>query len=338
MFISIFKTQFLVQRIVALACAVGAATCVPVGTAWAQTDSFPDKTITFVVPFPPGGPTDAMARLLASEVGTVLGQTVVVDNKTGAGGNIGASAVARSAPDGYTIMFGTSGPLAINHSLYSKIDYDPRTSFAPILYVGYLPNVLVVRKDLPVSNVQELIALDKKDPGKLSYASSGNGASSHLAGVLFNGMAGTNLLHVPYRGTGPALADLLGSQVDMTFTDILTALPYIQSDKVKALGVATKNKSQAAPTIPTIAEQGLPAYDVSVFFGVVAPKGVPQARLDKLNAAFSQVLFSPKVQQSLSAQGLEIAQNHSPQYLASFIASELEKWRVVVEQAGAKLD
>lgn len=279
-----------------------------------------------------------MARLLASEVSKELGQTIVVDNRNGAGGNIGASMVARAAPDGYTMMFGTSGPLAINQSLYSKLDYDPRTSFAPIAYVGYLPNILLVRHDLPVSNVQELIALDKKNPDHLNFASSGNGASSHLAGVLFNGMAGTTLQHVPYRGTGPALSDLLGSQVDMTFTDVLSALPYIQSGKVKPLGVATAKPSQAVPDVPTIASQGLPDYDVSVFFGVVAPKGVPQERLTLLNQAFAKVLNNEDVRAKLQAQGLEITEDTSAAYLSQVIESEVGKWAAVVKEAGAQLD
>ncbi|RMX04282.1 tripartite tricarboxylate transporter substrate binding protein [Corticibacter populi] len=304
----------------------------------AQAGEFPEKAITFVVPFPPGGPTDAMARTLAAGVGQLLGQSVVVDNRAGAGGNIGASAVARAAPDGYTIMFGTSGPLAINHSLYSKVDYDPRTSFAPIIYVGHLPNILVVRKDLPVDSVQALIALEKAKPGSLNFASSGNGASSHLAGVLFNGMAGTDLQHVPYRGTGPALNDLLAGQVDMSFTDILTAMPYVRSGRVKPLGVATAQRSQVAPELPSIAEQGLPGYDVSVFFGVVAPVGTPPERIGRLNQAFAQVLQSDKVRKSLSDQGLELSTDYRPEYLAGFIASELDKWHAVVEQAGARLD
>ncbi len=303
----------------------------------AQT-KFPDKPIMFVVPFPPGGPTDAMARILATELTKELGQSVIVDNKAGAGGNIGADAVARAAPDGYTIMFGTSGPLAINQSLYKGQKYDARTSFEPVIYVGHLPNILVVRSGLAVANVQELIAKEKAKPGSMSFASSGNGASSHLAGVLFNEMTGTKLMHVPYKGTGPALNDLLGGQVDMTFTDILTAMPYIKSDKVKALGVATAKRSSALPNIPTIAEQGVKGYDVSVFFGVVAPKGTPADRLKTLNAAFSRALDSDKVKQSFAQQGLEASPDRSPAYLGQFIKAEVDKWGKVVKQSGVQLD
>ena len=301
-------------------------------------EKFPDRPISFVVPFPPGGPTDAMARLLATELTRELGQSVVVDNRAGAGGNIGADSVARAKPDGYTILFGTSGPLAINHSLYKGLKYDPRTSFEPVIYVGYLPNVLVVRPSLGVDSVQALIAKDKADPGKLNYASSGNGASSHLAGVMFNEMAGTKLIHVPYKGTGPALNDLLAGQVDMTFTDILTAMPYIQSGKVKALGVATAKRSSAMPDIPTIAQQGLPGYDVSVFFGVVAPKVTPADRVKLLNQAFVQALASDKVRQSFAKQGLEAAPEHSPAYLGQFIKKEVDAWAKVVKQSGVQLD
>ena len=301
-------------------------------------EKFPDRPISFVVPFPPGGPTDAMARLLATELTRELGQSVLVDNRAGAGGNIGADSVARAKPDGYTILFGTSGPLAINHSLYKGLKYDPRTSFEPVIYVGYLPNVLVVRPSLGVDSVQALIAKDKADPGKLNYASSGNGASSHLAGVMFNEMAGTKLIHVPYKGTGPALNDLLAGQVDMTFTDILTAMPYIKAGKVKALGVATAKRSSAMPDIPTIAQQGLPGYDVSVFFGVVAPKGTPADRVKLLNQAFVQALASDKVRQSFAKQGLEAAPEHSPAYLGQFIKKEVDAWAKVVKQSGVQLD
>ena len=263
---------------------------------------------------------------------------MIIDNALGAGGTIAAAKVARAAPDGYTIMFGTSGPLAINQSLYKGQKYDARTSFEPIVYVGYLPNILVVRSGLGVANVQELIAKEKAKPGTLNYASSGNGASSHLAGVLFNEMTGTKLLHVPYKGTGPALNDLLGGQVDMTFTDILTAMPYIKTDKVKALGVATAKRSSAMPDIPTIAEQGVKGYDVSVFFGVVAPKGTPADRVKLLNQAFVQALASDKVRQSFAKQGLEAAPENSPAYLGQFIKKEVDAWAKVVKQSGVQLD
>jgi tripartite-type tricarboxylate transporter receptor subunit TctC len=218
------------------ACAATLLSALPAAHA---ADAFPSKPLTLVIPFPPGGPTDAMARTLAAEMKDRLGQPMIVENRAGAGGNIGAEYVARAEADGHTLMFGTSGPLAINKSLYRKINYDPVKSFAPIIQVGYLPNILVVNPALPVKNVPELVAYAKANPGKLSYASSGNGASSHLAGVLFNSVAGTDLQHIPYKGTGPALNDLLGNQVSMTFTDILTALPYVKAGKLRALGVAT---------------------------------------------------------------------------------------------------
>lgn len=318
-----------------LACALACTAATP---ALAQGEAFPSKPINFVVPFPPGGPTDAMARTLAAALTEEIGQSVVVENKAGAGGNIGADGVARAKPDGYTIMFGTSGPLAINKSLYSKISYDPVTSFAPVIHVGYLPNILVVNANVKAGNLKELIAVDKAKPQSLNYASSGNGASSHLAGVLFNKMAGTTLQHVPYKGTGPALNDLLAGQVQMSFTDILTAMPYIKAGRLKAIGVATEKRSQAMPEIASIAEQGLPGYDVSVFFGVVAPAGTPADRIAKLNSAFIQALQKEKVRASFAAQGLESAADHTPEGLTRFIKAETAKWKTVVDASGAKLD
>ncbi|QNN58636.1 tripartite tricarboxylate transporter substrate binding protein [Diaphorobacter ruginosibacter] len=322
--------------LLALCCA--ATAILPMANSAAAAEKFPDRPVMFVVPFPPGGPTDAMARVLGAELTKVLGQSVVIENRAGAGGNIGAEYVSHAKPDGYTILFGTSGPLAINQSLYKKMNYDPRTSFAPVVYVGYLPNVLIVRESLAVKNVQELIALDKAQPNKLSFASSGNGASSHLAGVMFNELAGTHLMHVPYKGTGPALNDLLAGQVDMTFTDILTAMPYIKAGKVKALGMATARRSSAMPEIPTIAEQGLKGYDVSVFFGVVAPKGTPEDRVQALNQAFTRVLDSDKVKRMFADQGLEASSDRKPAYLGSFIQSEVTRWSSVVKTSGVQLD
>lgn len=299
---------------------------------------FPDKPIMLVVPFPPGGPTDAMARTLAAEMKNRLGQPVIVENRAGAGGNIGADYVARAAADGQTLLFGTSGPLAINASLYRKISYDPIKSFAPVIQIGHLPNILVVHPSVPAKDVKELIAYAKVQPGKLSYASSGNGASSHLAGVLFNEKAGVDLQHIPYKGTGPALNDLLGGQVSASFTDVLTALPYVKTGKLRALGIATITRSQALPELPTIAEQGVPGYDVSVFFGVVAPAGTPLERIAKLNQAFVEVLASPKVKELFAVQGLESAPDHTPAQLAKFIAAQKASWAAVVKASGAQLD
>ena len=304
----------------------------------AQAQAFPTKPISLVIPFPPGGPTDAMARTLAAEIRGSLGQPVIVENRAGAGGNIGADFVARSQPDGHTLLFGTSGPLAINASLYRKISYDPSTSFAPVIQIGHLPNILVVNPSLPVKDVRELIAYSKANPGRLSYASSGNGASSHLAGVLFNGIAGTDLQHVPYKGTGPALNDLLGGQVSMSFTDVLTALPYIKAGKLRPLGIATAQRSQALPDLPTLAEQGVTGYDVSVFFGIVAPAGTPPETIAKLNKAFTEALATPKVKQLFASQGFEPAADASPQQLGRFIAFETAKWKDVVKKSGAQLD
>lgn len=300
--------------------------------------AYPTQPIKLIVPFPPGGPTDALARRLAQSLTEPLGQTVIVENKSGAGGNIGSEFVAYAKPDGYTILFGTSGPLAINISLYKKLRYDPRTSFAPIIRIGHLPNILVVNPSVPAKNLNELIAYAKAHPDKLSYASSGNGASSHLAGVLFNEMAGTHILHIPYRGTGPALNDLLGGQVSMAFTDILTALPHIKNETLRPIGLASAERSAALPDLPTLAEEGLKGYDVSVFFGIVAPKDTPAPIVDKLNAAFKHAMQDPEIKKTLAAQGIVEATDQTPQGLASFINSEVPKWAALVKSANISLD
>ncbi|ARP93038.1 Bug family tripartite tricarboxylate transporter substrate binding protein [Bordetella genomosp. 13] len=317
-----------------------AATAVLAGlpTLSAAAESFPSKPLTLVIPYPPGGPTDAMARTLASEISNFLTQPMIVENRAGANGNIGAEHVARAAPDGYTLMFGTSGPLAINASLYRNLNYDPIKSYAPVVNVGYLPNILVVHPSVPAKTVPELVAYSKKNPGKLTFASSGSGASSHLAGVMFNGLAGTDFMHVPYKGTGPALSDLLGGHVTMSFTDVLTAKPYVESGKLRALGVTTAKRSQALPDVPTVAEQGYAGYDVSVFFGIVAPAGTPADRIATLHKAFAQALQSEKVKALFASQGLEAAPDSSPQALGKFIAQEKAKWATVVEKSGAQVN
>lgn len=317
--------------LIALACLAGA------GTAWAEA-KFPSKLMTLVVPYSPGGPTDAMSRTLATAIQPVLGQTMIVENRAGAGSNIGADFVARAPADGYTLLFGTSAPLAINVNLYQKINYDPVKSFTPIIQVGYLPNVLVVNPKVPAKNVKELIAYVKANPGKVSFASSGSGASSHLAGVLFNMRAGTDIQHIPYKGTGPALNDLLGGQVAMSFTDVLTALPHIKAGKLRVLGVTSATRSRALPDVPTLMEQGVKDFDASVFFGIVAPAGTPPDVVSKLNTAFAQVLKQPDVKKRLAEQGLEPPPQYTPAQLAVTMRNETAKWREVIKVSGARAD
>ncbi|MGB3433965.1 Bug family tripartite tricarboxylate transporter substrate binding protein [Achromobacter sp.] len=318
---------------------LAAAAAIAPATPALAADAYPSaRPVTLIVPFPPGGPTDALARRLADKLRQPLNQNVIVENRAGAGGNIGSEYVATAKPDGYTLLFGTSGPLAINVSLYKQQGYNPETSFAPIIRIGHLPNILVVNPSVPANNAQELIAYAKKNPDKLSYASSGNGASSHLAGILFNNMAGTQIMHIPYKGTGPALNDLLGGQVSMSFTDILTALPYIKAGKLRAIGLASAQRSDALPDLPTLSEQGLKGYDVSVFFGIVAPKGTPADVVDTLNRAFKTALSDPEVAQTLRSQGIVEAQDQTPQGLATFISAEVPKWRDLIKSAHVSID
>ncbi|WP_343738911.1 tripartite tricarboxylate transporter substrate binding protein [Achromobacter sp.] len=316
-----------------------AAAAIVAATPAVAADAYPTaRPVTLVVPFPPGGPTDALARRLAEKLREPLKQNVIIENRSGAGGNIGSEYVASAKPDGYTILFGTSGPLAINVSLYKKQNYNPETSFAPIIRIGHLPNILVVNPSVPANNMQELIAYAQKNPDKLSYASSGNGASSHLAGILFNRMAGTKIMHIPYKGTGPALNDLLGGQVSMSFTDILTALPYIKAGKLRAIGLASAQRSDALPELPTLSEQGLKGYDVSVFFGIVAPKDTPADVVNTLNQAFKTALSDPAIEQTLHMQGIVEAQDKTPQGLSTFITTEVPKWRELIQSANVSID
>ena len=318
---------------------LAAAAAVVAATPAVAADAYPTaRPVTLVVPFPPGGPTDALARRLAEKLREPLKQNVIVENRSGAGGNIGSEYVASAKPDGYTILFGTSGPLAINVSLYKKQNYNPETSFAPIIRIGHLPNILVVNPSVPANNMQELIAYAQKNPDRLSYASSGNGASSHLAGILFNRMAGTKIMHIPYKGTGPALNDLLGGQVSMSFTDILTALPYIKAGKLRAIGLASAQRSDALPELPTLSEQGLKGYDVSVFFGIVAPKDTPADVVNTLNQAFKTALSDPAIEQTLRMQGIVEAQDKTPQGLSTFITTEVPKWRELIQSANVSID
>jgi tripartite-type tricarboxylate transporter receptor subunit TctC len=294
------------------------------------------RPVLLVVPFSPGGPTDLIARRLAISLGEGLNQVVVVENRAGAGGNIGAEFVARSAPDGHTILFGTSGPLAINNMLYPGQGYDPVKDFAPVAPLGLIPNVLTVNANIPARNVQELIALSKKE--RLSFGSSGNGASSHLAGALFNTMAGTNFEHIPYRGTGPALNDLLAGHIAMVFTDVLTALPHLQGGRARALGITTLERSAVLPDLPTIAEQGLPGYDASVFFGLVVAAATPDPLRERLRAALAATVAQPEMRKFLESQGMQLAPELTPAALKTLMATESERWARVIREANVRAD
>ena len=298
----------------------------------AAQEKFPDRPITFVVPFSPGGPTDTMARLLAVELTQELGQSVVVDNRAGAGGNIGAEAVARAKPDGYTILFGTSGPLAINHSLYKDIRYDPRTSFEPVIYVGYLPNVLVVRPNLGAASVQQLIARDKAEPGKLNYASSGNGSLQHVTGAMLEQQGAIKMVHVPYKGTGPALQDLLGGQVDLTFGTAPPFMPHIASGKLRVLAVTGKERLPSLPDVPTTAEVGYPKVDATSWFAVFVPAAVPGPVVDKLTADIRTVVQNPAFKQKALEQGAT-ADYQTPAQLGEKVKADLANWAQVVKSS-----
>lgn len=306
------------------------------GGAIAQTD-FPTKPIRFVVPAAAGGPTEITARLIAQKMSETLGQPVVVDPRAGAGGNIGADIVAKAAPDGYTILMATIGTQAINQSLYKKLPFDPVKDFAPVTQVVQYPLIVVVNPSLPVTSISELIAYAKKNPGKLNRASGGSGTSMHLSGELFRAQAGVDMPHVPYKGSSPALTDLMGGQVDLMFDSMMTALPHVKAGKLRALAVTGAKRSPVVPDIPTVAESGLPGYSAVGWIGVVAPAGTPQPIIAKLNDAIVKALAAPDVREKLISQAAEPI-GSSPQEFAAFMQAETQKWAQAVRDSGAKVD
>ncbi|WP_088283846.1 tripartite tricarboxylate transporter substrate binding protein [Ideonella sp. A 288] len=311
-----------------------AATLAP---AQAQPTDWPNKPVRWVVPFPPGGAMDAIARILGERVGKALGQTFVIENRPGAGGNIGASSVAKSPADGYTIMI-TSIGMATNLPLYGKLPYDPVKDFAPVSLLAVVPNVLVVNAaQSKARSVQDVIAGARQSPGKVTYASAGNGTSIHLAGEVFTSMTQTDLLHVPYKGSGPAVADLLGGQVDSMFDSVTSAKPHVVSGKLRALAVTTAKRSRALPDVPTLAEAGVPGYDVSPWFAVFAPAGTPRPVIDKLNAALMDAMKQPDVVTRLDAIGVEPV-GSTPEALAAHLASESARWTKLIAERGIKMD
>jgi tripartite-type tricarboxylate transporter receptor subunit TctC len=303
----------------------------------AGAQAWPAKPIKWVVPFAPGGTTDILARTVGEKLALALGQPVVIENKPGAGGGVGAEFVARAAPDGYTIMGGTISTHAINASLYKNLPYDPVKDFVPIVLLARVPNMLVVNPDVPAKNVGELIVLLKASPGKYTFASSGNGTSQHLSGELFKSMSGTDMQHIPYKGSPPALQDVMGGQVTMTFDNITTAWTLAKSGKLRALAVTTASRSSIAPDVPTLAESGLPGFEVGSWQGVFAPAGTPPAIVRRLNAEIVRILGLPDVKEKLSGLGAELVGN-TPEEFAVLVKAEVVKWADVVKKSGAKVD
>jgi tripartite-type tricarboxylate transporter receptor subunit TctC len=298
---------------------------------------YPTKPIRIVVPFPPGGATDILARDVAQKLTEAWGQQVIVDNRPGAGGNIGSELVAKSAPDGYTLEMGTVGTHAINASLYAKMPYDHVKDFVPVILVAGVPNVLVVNPAVPVNSVAELIAYAKANPGKLNFASSGSGTSIHLSGELFKVMAGVQMTHIPYKGSAPALQDLLGGQVQLMFDNLPPSLPQIKAGKLRALAVTSATRAPALPDVPTLAEAGLPGFEASSWFGLLAPAGTPPAIVIKLNAEVAKWLATPDAKERLAKQGAN-AVGGTPEDFEKHIAAETVKWAKVVKESGAKVD
>ena len=298
---------------------------------------YPSKPVRIVVPFPAGGTTDILARAVAQKLVESNGQPVVVDNRPGAGGNIGAELVAKAPPDGYTLLMGTVGTHAINPSLYARMPYDHQKDFAPVILVAGVPNVLVVHPSVPANTVQELIAYGRANPGKLNFASSGSGTSIHLAGELFKTMSGVQMTHVPYKGSAPAIADLLGGQVQIMFDNLPSALPQIKAGRLRALAVTSAQRAPALPDVPTVAEAGLPGFEASSWFGLLAPAGTPKDVIAKLNTEVAKWLASPEAREKLTAQGAN-AFGMSPEDFVRHIAVETTKWQKVVKESGAKVD
>ena len=307
-------------------------------TASAQSSpGYPNRPVKLVVPFPPGGPLDIIGRAIAQKASEDWGQSVVVDNRPGAGGNIGADIVAKSPPDGYTIVMGALSTHAVNPSLYGKMPYDAVNDFAPISLVAITPNVLVVNASLPVNSAKDFIAYAKANSGKLAFGSGSNGSAGHLAGELFKVDTGTDIVHVPYKGGAPATQALLAGDTQFMFDNLANAMPQVRAGKLKALAVTTAERSKLAPELPTMAEAGLPGFDISTWFGLLAPAGTPKDVIAKWNAEVTKILNSPDMRERLMAQGAEPAPT-TPEQFAAFIQSEIPKYARIVKVSGAKVD
>ena len=320
-----------------LALAFASLLCCSTGHLAVAQSGYPTKPVRVLVPFPPGGPADALARIVGDKLGQSLGQPFVIENKPGAGGNIGMEQGAKAAADGYTLTLAPAGNLTIAPSLYPKLPYDPAKDYAPITVLANVPNILITATTVPARTLRDLITLAKARPGTLNFASPGNGSGAHLAGELFKNMAGIDIVHVPFNGVGPAMNALLAGNVQIFFAQSSAALPYIRSGKVTALGVASAKRIASAPELPTIAEAGLPDFEVTSWYALVAPAGTPSAVIEKLNAEAVKMLASSEVQDRLTALGVEPVGN-SPSEFQAMQKSETARWAKLAKDANLRLD
>jgi tripartite-type tricarboxylate transporter receptor subunit TctC len=320
------------RRPVALAALLLVVTLAP---AWGQ-GSYPTKPVRLIVPWPPGGGADVLSRMLSPKLGEALGQQVIVDNRGGAAGNIGAELAAKSPPDGYTIAFAYSGTHSINPSIYSKMAFR-ESDFAPIIWLSSVPQVVVVHPSLPVKNVKDLVALAKSKPGELSYGSSGSGAINHLTGELFNSMTGTKLVHVPYKGGGPAAVALLSGEIALIFGEPASLVGYIKSGRVRPIAVTSAKRSLSFPELPTVGESGVPGYEVTSWNGMLAPAGTSPEIVRRLNAEFNKIVSEPEMHKRMLANGYE-AVGGPPEKFGEWIRAETAKWAPIVKKAGVRVD
>jgi tripartite-type tricarboxylate transporter receptor subunit TctC len=332
------QEEVLVMRRRAFALGLAAAAAALVGGPQvAHGQSYPNRVIRMVVPFAPGGSNDIIGRIIAERLTEALGQSVVIENKPGAGGSLGTDQVAKSAPDGYTLMIGATSTLAANPSLYTKMNLDPPKDLTPITQIATGPFVLAVPSSLPVKSVGELIALAKAKPGEINFGSSGVGSSLQLTAELFKSMAGINIVHVPYRGLGPALTDVVAGRIQIIFSDMAGLLPFVQSGQIRALGVTSAKRSADLPDLPTLAEAGVPGYDATSWYGILGPAGLPPEIVARLNAELKKIVHSPAMTERFKTLGIE-AVTGTPQEFSTYIRSEMDKWRAVVKAADIKVD
>ena len=303
----------------------------------ALAQSYPDKPIKLVVPFPPGGGADNLARSVIPRVGEILGQVIVIENRPGAGGNVGTEAAARAAPDGYTLLYGTNGTHGINQALYTKTGFDPVRDFAPVSRMSYIPLILVVTPSVPTNSLKELLAYLKANPDKLSFASAGNGTTSHMAGEMFKRMAGVDIQHIPYKGGGPAITGLLGGEVQLMIDLTANLSAQVKAGKLKAIAVTSAVRVPSFAELPTMAEAGVAGFEITASDGLYAPVGTPRAIIDKLNAAMKQALTEPAVIERLAARGA-VAIYSTPEAQLTHITKELPMWARLVKDSGAKVD